>query len=72
MIARTVASRNGWYDDEKALELYLALKGVATVILETMPASRRNNYSYLMVALQCKFCDEHKRELYRMELRCRA
>ena len=53
----TVASRNGWKDDE---------------ILETMPASIRNNYNDLMVALQRKFGDEPKRELYRMELRCRA
>ena len=44
----TIVSRNGW-DDEKALELILALKGVAAEILETMPASRSNNYD-LMVA----------------------
>ena len=51
------------------MELILALKGVATEILETMPASRRNNYNDLMVALQRKFGDEYKRELYCMELR---
>ena len=68
----TVASRNGWDDEEKALELILALKGVAAQILETMPASSRNNYTDLMAALQRKFGDEHKRELYRMELRCRT
>ena len=51
-----------------ALELILALKGVAAEILETMPASRRNNYNDLKVALHRRF--EHIRELYRMELRC--
>ena len=68
----TVASRNGWDDDEKALELILALKGAAAGILETIPTSRRNNYSELMLALQRRFGDDHKRELYRMGLRCRA
>ena len=67
----TVASRNGKDDDEKALALILALKGAAAGILETIPTSRRNNYSELMLALQCKLDDEHKWELYRMELRCR-
>ena len=55
----------------QALELILALKGVAAEILETIPTSRRNNYSVLMLALQRKFGNEHKRELYRVELKCR-
>ena len=67
----TVARRNGWNDDEKALELILVLKGAAAGILETIPTSLRNNYNQLMVALQRKFGDEHKRELFRTELRCR-
>ena len=54
-----VASRNGWDDDEKGLELILSLKGVAAEILETIPASRRNNYNNLMMALERKFDDEH-------------
>ena len=67
----TVASRNGWGDDEKALQPLLSLKGVAAEILETMPTSRRNDYNDFLVALQRKFDDEHKRELHRMELRSR-
>ena len=66
----TVASRNEWDDNEKALELILPLKGAAAG--ESIPTSRRNNYNELMVALLRKFSDEYKRELYRMELRCRA
>ena len=46
----------------------MALIDVAAEVL----VSRRNNYNDLMMALQLKFGDEHKRELYRMELRCRA
>ena len=53
------------------MELILALKDAAAGILETIPTSRRNNYTELMLALQRKFGDEHIRELYRMELRCR-
>ena len=64
----TVADRNVW-DDEKTVELILALTGVAAEILETMPISRRNNYNDIFVAFQSKFGDENKRELYRMELR---
>ena len=64
----TVANRNGWEDDEKAVELILALKGAA--ILEIIPTSRRKNYSELMLALQRRFGDDHKREMYRKEIRC--
>ena len=67
----TLASRNRWEDDKKALELILVLKCVAAEILEIMSASHRNNYNDLMSVLQRKFGDERKRELYRMELRCR-
>ena len=44
----TVANRNGWEDEEKAFELILALKGFTAEILETIPASRRNNYNDLL------------------------
>ena len=54
------------------MEVILALKGVASEILEIMPASRRNNYNDLMAALQRKFGDDCKRQLYRIELRCRT
>ena len=48
------------------------MKRISAEILVTMPTRCRNNYNDLMVALQRKFGDEHKSELYRMELRCRA
>ena len=54
------------------MELILALKGTAAGILETIPTSYRNNYNELMLALLRRFGVDHKRELYRMELRCRA
>ena len=50
----------------------LALKSAVAAILETMPASSRNNYNDIMVALQCRLGDKHKRELYRIVLRCRV
>ena len=55
-----------------ALKLILALKGATAEILRTIPNSRRNNYNELMVALQRKFDDKHKRELYPVELGWRA
>ena len=39
---KTVASRNGWDDDEKALELVLALKGAAAGVLETLETTTTN------------------------------
>ena len=60
----TVANRNGWDDDAKALELILALKRAAARILETIPTSRRNDYNELMVTLQRRFGVDHKRELF--------
>ena len=58
-----------WDDGEKALELIFALKDGVAEILETISASCRNSYNDLTMALQRKFGDEHKRELYRMDLR---
>ena len=55
----TVASRSGW-DDEEAFGTYLGLKGPVVEIPETMPASCRNNYNCIMVALQRRFGDERK------------
>ena len=54
----TVDRRNGWTDDEKALELILALKSAAAGILESISTSRRNNYNELKVELQRKFDDK--------------
>ena len=65
----TAASTNAGWGEGFAI---LALKGTAAEIIETMPASCRSNYNDFMMALQSKFGDEHKRELYRMELKCHA
>ncbi|KNC24232.1 hypothetical protein FF38_03285 [Lucilia cuprina] len=61
-----------WNNEEKAIELILALKGNASVVLESVPVSNRNNYDNIMEALQRKYGGEHKQELYRMELRGRV
>ena len=69
----TVASWNGWDDDEKTLEVILALKGAEVGILYyTVPTSYGKNYNEQILALQCTFGDEHKRELHHMELSCWA
>ena len=52
------------------LELILELKCVAAEKLVTISAA--GTTINLMVALQRKFSDEHKRKLYCMELRLRA
>ncbi|KNC34068.1 hypothetical protein FF38_14270 [Lucilia cuprina] len=58
-----------WNNKEKAIELILVLKGNASVVHESVPVSSRNNYDDIMEALQRKYGGEHKKELYRMELR---
>ena len=50
-------------DKENELEPIISLISVAAEILETVSASCRNKYNELMVALQRRFGDEHKREL---------
>lgn len=68
----TVASKNGWSSEETAIELILALKGTAAEVLETVPVDSRNDYNVIMTALQRKYGGEHKKDIYRMELRGRA
>ncbi|KNC24086.1 hypothetical protein FF38_06325 [Lucilia cuprina] len=70
--SRIKAPRNMWNNEEKALELILALKENASVVLESVPVSSRNNYDDIMEALQRKYGGEHKKELYRMQLRGRV
>ena len=55
-----------------AQKVILELKGAAAKILETTSDGSRNNYNDIMVALQRRFGEEHKRELYRMELLYRS
>ncbi|KNC20840.1 hypothetical protein FF38_11283 [Lucilia cuprina] len=40
--------------------------------LESVPVNNRNNYDDIMEALQCKYCGDHKKELYPMELRVKV
>ncbi|XP_075157143.1 uncharacterized protein LOC142230381 [Haematobia irritans] len=67
-----VASRNLWNDDDKAIELLLALKGNAADVIQSIPAASRNNYNEVIAALQRKYGGEHKQDVFKMELRGRV
>ncbi|KNC22610.1 hypothetical protein FF38_09205 [Lucilia cuprina] len=56
----TVATRNMWNNEEKAIDLILALKGNASVVFESVPVSSRNNYYDIMETLQRKYGGEKK------------
>ncbi|XP_075168511.1 uncharacterized protein LOC142240690 [Haematobia irritans] len=67
-----VACRNLWNDNDKAIELLLALKGNAADVIQSIPAASRNNYNEVIAALQRKYGGEHKQDIFRMELRGRV
>ncbi|XP_073847838.1 uncharacterized protein [Musca autumnalis] len=68
----TLAARDSWNDNDKAVSLLMALKGDAADVLQSIPAASRNNYGDIMAALERKYGSEHKQEIYRMELRGRV
>ncbi|XP_073811775.1 uncharacterized protein [Musca autumnalis] len=68
----TLAARDSWNDNDKAVSLLMALKGDAADVLQSIPAASRNNYRDIMAALERKYGSEHKQEIYRMELRGRV
>ena len=67
-----MASRNLWSDNDKAIELLLALKGSAAEVIQSIPAASRNNYGEVIAAMQRKYGGEHKQDIFRMELRGRV
>lgn len=68
----TIAARNQWNDDDKAMVLLLSLRGVAATVLQTLPVSDRNDFATIMSALERRFGNEHSQHLLYLQLKSRV
>ncbi|XP_067647616.1 uncharacterized protein [Eurosta solidaginis] len=62
------AAVNNWNAEDKVATLFVALKGPAAEILQTIPEGERNCYEALMGVLERRYGTEHRRQIYQMEL----
>ncbi|XP_067616141.1 uncharacterized protein [Eurosta solidaginis] len=62
---------NNWNAEDKVAALFVALKGPAAEILQTIPEYERNNYETLMSALERRYGSEHKKQIYQIDLQNR-
>ncbi|XP_067647332.1 golgin subfamily A member 6-like protein 7 [Eurosta solidaginis] len=62
------ATVNNWNAGDKVAALFMALKGPAAEILQTIPEGELNCYEALMGALERRYGTEHRRQIYQMEL----
>ncbi|XP_036347990.1 uncharacterized protein LOC118757381, partial [Rhagoletis pomonella] len=58
--------------EDKSAALFVALKGPAAEILQTIPDCERNSYDALMGAVERRYGSEHRRQIYQMELENRC
>ena len=65
------AAANGWTDQEKAAALVIALRGPALELLQTIPAAQQQEYQTLVAALDRRYGDQHRRQLYQAQIKTR-
>lgn len=65
------AEKNRWDNEDKATALMLALRGEASEVLKTLPSAAHKNYDLILATLQRRYGEEHKQDLFRIELRNR-
>ncbi|XP_017475316.1 PREDICTED: uncharacterized protein LOC108365705 [Rhagoletis zephyria] len=66
------AAANHWSMEDNSAALFLALKGPAAEILQTIPDCERNSYDALMSSVERRYGSEHRRQIYQMELENRC
>ncbi|ESO00339.1 hypothetical protein HELRODRAFT_175735 [Helobdella robusta] len=66
------ATSNCWNGKERATAPILALRGSAAEILQTIPAENHFNYEVLVSALDLRYGKEHRKQIYRYQLRNRT
>ncbi|XP_067637019.1 pharyngeal muscle protein 2-like, partial [Eurosta solidaginis] len=59
---------NQWNAEDKVAALFVALKGPAAEILQTIPEYERNHYETLMSALERRYGSEHRKQIFQIEL----
>ncbi|XP_067622357.1 uncharacterized protein, partial [Eurosta solidaginis] len=62
------AAVNNWNAEDKVAALFMALKGPAAEILQTIPEGERNCYEALMGVLERQYGTEYRRQMYQVEL----
>ncbi|XP_067629425.1 pharyngeal muscle protein 2-like [Eurosta solidaginis] len=65
------AAVNNWNAEDKVAALFVALKGPAAEILQTIPEGERNNYEALMAAVERRYGSEHRKQIFQIELQNR-
>ncbi|XP_067620078.1 early endosome antigen 1-like [Eurosta solidaginis] len=65
------AAVNNCNTEDKVAALFVALKGPAAEILQTIPEYERNSYEALMAAVERRYGSEHRKQIYQIELQNR-
>ncbi|XP_067617468.1 uncharacterized protein, partial [Eurosta solidaginis] len=65
------AAVNNWNAEDKVAALFVALKGPAAEILQTIPKYERNSYDALMAAVERRYGSERRKQMYKIELQTR-
>ncbi|XP_067637433.1 uncharacterized abhydrolase domain-containing protein DDB_G0269086-like [Eurosta solidaginis] len=65
------AAVNNWNAEDKVAALFVALKGPAAEILQTIPEGERNSYDALMAAVERRYGSEHRKQIFQIELQNR-
>ncbi|XP_067613243.1 RB1-inducible coiled-coil protein 1-like [Eurosta solidaginis] len=65
------SAANNWNAEDKVAALFVALKGPAAEILQTIPEGERNNYEALMAAVERRYGSEHRKQIFQIELQNR-
>ncbi|XP_017479772.1 PREDICTED: uncharacterized protein LOC108369219 [Rhagoletis zephyria] len=65
------ATANHWNMEDKSAALFVALKGPAAEILQTIPNCERKRYGALN-AVERRYGSEHRKQIYQMELENRC
>ncbi|XP_054091364.1 uncharacterized protein LOC128922969 [Zeugodacus cucurbitae] len=65
------ADTNKWNAEDKVAQLFVALKGAAAEILQTIPNCESSSYEALMAAVERRYGSEHRRQIFQIELQNR-
>ncbi|XP_054090415.1 uncharacterized protein LOC114805225 [Zeugodacus cucurbitae] len=65
------AATNNWSAEDKVFALFVALKGAAAAILQTLPNCESSSYEALMGAVERRYGSEHRRQIFQIELQNR-
>ncbi|XP_067635314.1 uncharacterized protein [Eurosta solidaginis] len=65
------AAVNNWNVEDKVAALFVALKGPAAEILQTIPEYEQNSFKALMAAVERRYGSEHRKQIFQ-KLSCKT